>query len=311
MVAIFIIVGVVNNVTVKAAQAVGPIINYVGVEHSPLAVGDTEKFTITSKYEGKVQYRAFLFDGRKWSELTSGYGVVVDAKTPYALPENPAFKLGNYKLSVWVKRAGTASYNSKGYDTYYVASLNCVSRDDASRVYVSGAPKVSTKGLTVNFNGIENIGGIEGPYLYRLHIFNPRTGVWTSGAKEYTQTPSYTFKEEGAYMMVVHANTVNSTTWGNYLAVTSVSAMNTTQVLVTFNKEVDKTDAETAAKYKVSAQVPTAILQADKKSVLLTTKTPISGTNIYTVNPVKAAANVAEKSITFTRTETYVDIVAW
>ncbi|MCB2288497.1 Ig-like domain-containing protein [Clostridium sp. CS001] len=313
MAAIFIIVGIVNNDTVKAAQVVSPIINYVGVEHSPLIVGDTEKFTITSKYEGKVQYRAFLFDGSKWSEVTSGYGVAVDAKTPYVLPETPAFKLGNYKLSVWVKKAGTAGYNSKGYDTYYVAYLNCVSRNDASRVYASGAPKISAKGLTVNFNGIENIGGIQGPYLYRLHAFNPRTGVWTSGAKEYTQTPSYTFKEEGTYMMVVHINTVNSKTWKNYIAgktmgdyeafktilvtvkddspveVTSVEAINGKQVEIKFNKAINATSVKNTDIFKISDEYGInmdigKLVNIDSKTVKATLNFDYLGTDIFFKN---------------------------
>ncbi|MCB2300566.1 leucine-rich repeat domain-containing protein [Clostridium tagluense] len=219
--AIFVMAGVLGNVAAKAevVNPVTPIINYVGVDHSPLVVGDTETFTVTSsKFVGKVQYRAFLFDGKTWNELTSGYSVAVDAKTPYVLPETPAFKSGKYKLSVWVKREGTTGSNKKSYDTYYAEELNCVTKDNAIRVYANGAPKVETNGLAFKFNGIENIGGIKGPYLYKLHIYNPRTGVWTSASSEYTETPSYIFKEAGTYMVIVHANTVNSPTWKNYIA---------------------------------------------------------------------------------------------
>jgi len=218
MVAILIMTGILGSVTAKAAVVVKPIINYLGVDHSPLIVGDTEKFTVTSKYEGLVQYRAFIFDGIKWNELTSGYSSEVDGKTPYILPETSAFKLGNYKLSVWVKRAGQIGLSAnKNYDNYYVSALNCVARDNDNRVYTNGAAKVETNGMTVKLNTIENIGGIKGPYLYRLFIFNPTTGIWTNGEKEYTQTPSYTFKEAGTYIVVVHANTVNSSTWENYI----------------------------------------------------------------------------------------------
>ncbi|MBZ9621320.1 hypothetical protein G9F71_000140 [Clostridium sp. FP2] len=219
--AIFVMAGVLGNVAAKAevVNPVTPIINYVGVDHSPLVVGDTETFTVTSsKFVGKVQYRAFLFDGKTWNELTSGYSVAVDAKTPYVLPETPAFKSGKYKLSIWVKREGTTGSNKKSYDTYYAEELNCVTKDNAIRVYANGAPKVETNGLAFKFNGIENIGGIKGPYLYKLHIYNPRTGVWTSASSKYTETPSYIFKEAGTYMVIVHANTVNSPTWKNYIA---------------------------------------------------------------------------------------------
>ena len=214
--AMFVMAGILGNVTAKAAIITTPKINYVGVDHSPLVVGDTEKFTVTSKYEGLVQYRAFLFDGRTWSELTSGYGAAVDAKTPYVLPETSPFKLGKYKLSVWVKKAGVNS--TKNYDSYYVTNLNCLTRDDANRVYVGGAAKFETSGLTFTFKGIENIGGIKGHYYYRLNIFNPTTGVWESGDKGYTDFPSYTFEEAGTYMVIVQENTGNSGNWETYEA---------------------------------------------------------------------------------------------
>ena len=49
MVTIFVMAGILGNGTEKATEVPSPIINYVGVDHSPLVVGDTEKFTVTSK----------------------------------------------------------------------------------------------------------------------------------------------------------------------------------------------------------------------------------------------------------------------
>ncbi|MBZ9688917.1 hypothetical protein G9F72_021600 [Clostridium estertheticum] len=235
MAAIFVMAGVLGNVTAKAATAtpilavVNPTVNYVGISHSPLIVGDTENFTVTSNYTGDVQYRAFQFDGKAWTELTKGYTEAVNAKTPYVLPETAKYTLGQHKLSVWVKKAGTTGVqkNSLGdFDTYYAASLNCVSKNDSNRVYANGKANFETSGLTVKFNGIEGIGGIEGPYLYRMHIYNPTTGVWTNRVSDYSATPSYTFEKAGTYMVVVHANTAKSTTWKNYLAETDKTIKN-------------------------------------------------------------------------------------
>ncbi|MBZ9685713.1 leucine-rich repeat domain-containing protein [Clostridium estertheticum] len=219
MAAVIVMVGILISITAKAAVLTTPKINYIGIEHSPLVVGDTEKFTVTSvKYDGLVQYRAFLFDGKVWSELTSGYTTAQDSKTPVVLPETPVLKLGNYKLSVWVKKAGTIGLNKSGYDSYYVAALNCVSKDDANRVHANGEADYTLTGAKLTFNSIKDIGGIKGPYLYRLHILNTNTGVWTTRVSQYATAPSYTFTKAGTYMVVVHANTVKSTTWKNYLA---------------------------------------------------------------------------------------------
>ncbi|MGH4123084.1 MAG: hypothetical protein ACREV6_09170 [Clostridium sp.] len=229
MAAIFVMAGVLGNVAVKAAQVTVPVINYIGVEHSPLVVGDTEKFTITSTYTGDVQYRAFLYNEKanKWSELTEGYNkVAVNANTPYVLPETAKFDAGKYKLSVWVKRAGETGIQSNkngDFDSYYVSALNCVAKDNDNRVYANGEATYVVNGMNLTFNRVEGMSGIAGPYSYRLHIFDP-TAVsatndgWTKRVTEYTENPSYKFTKPGTYMVVVHANTAKSTTWKNYLA---------------------------------------------------------------------------------------------
>ncbi|MGH4123092.1 MAG: hypothetical protein ACREV6_09210 [Clostridium sp.] len=229
MAAIFVMAGVLGNVAVKAAQVTVPVINYIGVEHSPLVVGDTEKFTITSTYTGDVQYRAFLYNEKanKWSELTEGYNqVAVSANTPYVLPETAKFDAGKYKLSVWVKRAGETGIKSNkngDFDSYLVSALNCVAKDNDNRVYANGEATYVVNGMNLTFNRVEGMSGIAGPYSYRLHIFDP-TAVsatndgWTKRVTEYTENPSYKFTKPGTYMVVVHANTAKSTTWKNYLA---------------------------------------------------------------------------------------------
>lgn len=134
------------------------------------------------------------------------------------MPETSAFKLGKYKLTVWVKRAGTEGINAEGYDSYYTAALNCVSRDNANRVYASGDAKVETNSLTVKVKGIENIDGIKGPYLYRLFIFNPTTGAWTNGAYEVWKIIIVTVKDDGTVKVL--DTTVAPATFGSTVNVT-------------------------------------------------------------------------------------------
>ncbi|MBU3183966.1 hypothetical protein [Clostridium estertheticum] len=221
LVALFVTVGSLTNVTANAATttaAATPVINYTGIEHSPLVVGDTETFTVTSaKYSGDVQYRAFIGnEAGKWTELTTGYTAAVSSKTPYVLPASKALTLGKYKVSIWVKAAGKTGVksNSTGnFDSFYVGALNCVSKDDNNRVYTSGKANVAVTGLTAKFNGIDQIGGITGPYLYQLFAMDTATGVWSNGPAGYSATPSMTFKTPGTYMLIAHVNTEKSTTW--------------------------------------------------------------------------------------------------
>jgi hypothetical protein len=222
MAALFVMAGFLGNVTAKAAVTVLPEVTFVGVEHSPLVVGDTETFTVSSKFEGLVQYRAFLYSEKtnKWTELTSGYTEAKDAKTVVELPKTEKFELGKYKLSVWVKQAGvTGKTFSKvykdSYDSYYVASLNCVSRDNANRVYADGVMSVKQEGLkvTINSSDFAGLAGIEGPYKLKLNYFNPTTGTWTANATQYGDKIEYTFPKAGTYVLDVHVNTEKSTTW--------------------------------------------------------------------------------------------------
>ena len=125
IVALFVMVGILGTITAKSASNVAvvvfPTINNIVREHTPLVAGDTEKFKVTSNYEGQVQYKALLFDGTVWSELSTAYGVAVDAKTPFVLPQTKQFKAGKYRLSVWVKRAGTVG--SKKMQAVLVAMI--------------------------------------------------------------------------------------------------------------------------------------------------------------------------------------------
>lgn len=90
-------------------------------------------------------------------------------------------------------------------------------------------------------------------------------------------------------------------------------AINATQILVTFSKEVDKVAAETKANYQIgtiAAANITPVLQADNKSVVITTTAPISGTNLYVVQPIASATDATSKTSIFTKVETYTDTVA-
>ena len=132
-VSIFIITGGLVNVTAKAeVDQTVPTISYVGLGHT-LVAGDTRTFTVTSaNYVGNVKYRAFIsYDNHdKWTEITNGYTVATDARTPFVLPSTKPFELGNYKLSVWVKKAeqNGVQINMNGlgsYDSYNVSEISC------------------------------------------------------------------------------------------------------------------------------------------------------------------------------------------
>jgi hypothetical protein len=188
LVALFAMVGIFGTITAKSATnrivTLYPIISNVVGQHKPLLVGNTEKFKVTSKYEGKVQYKAFLFDGKIWRQLSKEYSLAVDAKIPFVLPETPQFKLGKYKLSVWVKRAGkvgTKSNSTGNYDNYYVLDLNCVNKDvDPIITSVIGEHTPLLEGNTEKFTVTSKY---EGKVQYKAFLFDGK--VWRQLSKEY------------------------------------------------------------------------------------------------------------------------------
>ncbi|WP_291634729.1 DUF5050 domain-containing protein [Clostridium sp.] len=188
---------------------------FVGVDHSPLVEGDSESFYLTAVGAEKVKYRAFLLNVNNNTkvEITKGYTQAVDANKPYTITPSEKFKLGKYKIIVWVKEESSV----KSYDSQYIANLNCVSRDNNNRVYSSGDLGITKDAYTVGekvlVNGIKNISGMKGPYTYKLHIYDTERNEWILDTKEYRDNLEWVPTKPGTYVLVVWDMSYNSTLW--------------------------------------------------------------------------------------------------
>jgi hypothetical protein len=214
----------INRAKVSDTKNV-PQITFVGVEHSPLIVGETQSFYITSKSDNKVQYRMFLHNdtNKTKKELTSGYTELVRPDFPYVIAPDHKFTLGKYRVEIWVKQEGS----NNQYDSTYTAYLNCVNKDDKNRVYTNGDLMIEkdtyTVGEKVVISGIEDIGGLTGPYYYRLHILRPdqidkdgeNPNGWYYYVTDYKSAIEWIPQEPGTYIMDVHVITPNSILWKN------------------------------------------------------------------------------------------------
>ena len=193
-----------------------PLVSFVGVSQSPLIQGDKEKFYITSQNAKEVQYRVFLYEENRklWTELTTGYTGFMNAQIPYVLSPEKVFNLGKYKLSIWVRGKGSNS----NYDSFYVAYLNCVNRDDNNRVYLNGDMQIDKEeymlGENVEINGIENISGMQAPYKYKLHVYNATKNEWSTHITDYSEDKIlWQPTEVGVYVIDIWAMSANSTLW--------------------------------------------------------------------------------------------------
>ncbi|GCD11341.1 N-acetylglucosaminidase [Clostridium tagluense] len=212
----------------KSASALEkPVVSFVGVSHSPLIEGDKEKFYITSKNAQEVQYKIFLYEEntKLWTELTSGYTGFVNAQMPYEISPKKIFKLGKYKVSIWARAKGS----NADYDSFYVANLNCVNRDDNNRVYLDGDIQTSKDeymlGDKVEINGIENISGMQAPYKYKLNVYNATKNQWTTHLTDYSEGKIlWQPTEVGIYVIDVWAMSANSTLWSKVVKDTHAAA---------------------------------------------------------------------------------------
>lgn len=190
-------------------------IAFVGVDHSPLVAGESESFYLTSLGAKKVKYRVFLnnISINKTVEITSGYTESVDATKPYIVKPNDNFKLGKYKIIVWVKEENSV----KKYDNEYTTALSCVGKDSNNRVYSSGDINITndvyTVGEKVLINGIKNISGMKGPYAYKVHVYDTETDEWTIDNKGYRNNLEWVPTKPGTYVLVVWDISYNSTLW--------------------------------------------------------------------------------------------------
>jgi hypothetical protein len=92
--------------------------------------------------------------------------------------------------------------------------------------------------------------------------------------------------------------------------VKSVSAVNATQVVVAFNKEINEKDA-TAAKFTLeNHNAPEVTVADDNKSVTLTYDTVIDGNKlVFTVEPIQTKADAKVKTTRYVSAITYKDTV--
>ncbi|MBU3127147.1 Ig-like domain-containing protein [Clostridium tagluense] len=219
---LFIAMTFLGYVPAKAAEAITEVA-FLGVEHSPLVEGDSETFYLSATGVEKVQYRIFQnkIGSDKWEELTPNYTNAGNANDVTKVAGSAKYKVGKYKLSIWVKKADTeGKFKNKngGYDSYYIAYLNCVNKDNNNRVYTNGDMNIEKDnyvvGETIKVNGIKDISGMKDPYTYKLHVYDVNNNAWKLDNVDYRKEISFLADKPGTYVLDVWAMSSNSTLWG-------------------------------------------------------------------------------------------------
>jgi S-layer homology domain len=128
-----------------------------------------------------------------------------------------------------------------------------------------------------------------------------------SGKGEGKFHPNATVTREEAAQFIYNA--MNYTTEAK---VESVKAINGKELVVVFNKAVDKVEAETASNFKLNdAEIGTPVLSEDGKTVTITTAKPINVKDaVLNIAPLKLKGDATKSTKKYVTLFTYSDTVA-
>lgn len=181
-----------------------PVIEKVVAEDPYLKEGDSQTFQVLSKGFEDVQYKVWLNNKKenKWVELNKGYVGPLYAQKVFTI-STPNLTLGDYTLSIWIKRAHKEPLNPKGYDSY--ASFNFTCGEENSE---GNAIKLDK--LKSNYELNEKIEIINAPDVktqYRYNIFDVLNNKLIVYSTEYKNTIKSEPLKEGAYILQLDIKT--------------------------------------------------------------------------------------------------------
>lgn len=166
------------------SKHINPIPQIKVAEVNNMIIGSNPNIKLLSNVSEKVQYRVFMNDaGDNWEDVTGGYTSSVSGNSYYTTKLSKKLSTGKYKISVWVKNAGTDGKisNSQGlgnYDNYYVFEKVC-----APTLNVSSTPATLLQGDTLKLN-------VSTPQLqavqYKVLVSRDSSNTWTDVTNGYT-----------------------------------------------------------------------------------------------------------------------------
>ncbi|MGH4124110.1 MAG: polysaccharide deacetylase family protein [Clostridium sp.] len=175
-----------------------PNIEKVVARFPYLQVGNFQTFQVFSKGFEDVQYRVWLKNKsvNTWVELTKGYVDPLYAQSVYSI-STPNLLLGDYTLSLWIKRAHKQPLNVKGYDNYVSFNFNCSEKDNENNITQFPKPK---KNYEVNEKIEFNIApDIKTEYRYNIFdVLNNKQIIPLTGYKNNVKCGPL---KEGVYIL--------------------------------------------------------------------------------------------------------------
>lgn len=291
MVALMTVFTALSYMPAKAATVV-PKVQFVGEQKTEFTAGERVTFNLNAaNYGGRVQYRVVLWNDstKSYSDLWNTADKYYTNWMPYGNETLPLGWIinepGTYRITVYAKRAGLA--NSKTA----LKGMNCDSylNGPAFVVKPAAAPTVDSiapvADVTVNEGETPVL-----PTEVTLNLSDKTTKTAKVTWDKVDTTKVGTVAVAGTVEGTDKKASVNVIVKAVDLAVKSVSATNVKEIVVEFNKAVDKTTAENKDAYTLTKGIGTvaldkAELQADGKTVVLT----LTGTLVNQATDYKLA----------------------
>jgi trimeric autotransporter adhesin len=197
------------------------------------------------------------------------------------------------------------------FASFIYRAMNVVAEEEVTAADIEAVTVVDANTLEVTFNGeLTEVSAedftIEGVEIESVEI---KASAAADDVKTVVVIKTKTALEEGKSYTVAYKGETTEKTTVEVPVVTpmveSVSAINLNQILVTFNKELDKESAENLANYTLNngtvnaalnnaawTESPEVTLQADGKSVLITLDTDTDSTYQTLANQIEAKLTI-------------------
>lgn len=209
---LLILISIGFNITEVQGAELVPKILFAGMDHSPIVAGDKANIYVTSDYDKNVQYRVFLYSEteQKWEELTKGYSEPIEGKKVFTIEAGKEFISGKYKLVIHIKKAES----KEKYDNYYVANINCISKDNKAVISTNSNMSVNKSnyvlGEVINIGGIDDLKKLQTAYKYKLHVYDVINNKWDKDLTDWEDMIQWTPKKEGTYILDLWIKNENS-----------------------------------------------------------------------------------------------------
>jgi len=193
----------------KSEKPSTPSIEKIVAQVPYLEEGNFQTFQVFSKGFEDVQYRVWLkykIDN-KWVELTGGYIEPIYPQKVFNILM-PTLPLGDYTLSLWIKRAQGKPLNIKGYDDYASFNFSCFEKNNET--INTQIPKLKSNyelNETIEFNNTS-----DETTEFRYNIFDVLNNNLVVHSEDYKNNIKFNSLKEGVYILQLDINTLNATT---------------------------------------------------------------------------------------------------